>query len=240
MYHLPLLPGYDPGVNVRSSAPPTTKAGQSFLSRLEEAEETGYQGTYFNYTASEPNPDGYISSSPFLHRRISSPPRSPEDENPLGAGTSRPAESSTEALLGPSSLNAGFTSDGGISGTETETEQELRRKEVERRAAAAVEPSSTFETIAEVIFFEYGVIVFFGLDQLQEKSIIEDLDGAKIMMRKMAEHNWEIEECHYEVGYFMSIQCSALITWLFSMILISPNLAFTTTFSVCVYPEPSP
>lgn len=47
MYHLPLLPGYGPHANVRSSVPAKTPGGRTMLSRMSEAEEYGYEGTYF-------------------------------------------------------------------------------------------------------------------------------------------------------------------------------------------------
>lgn len=55
------------------------------------------------------------------------------------------------------------------------------------------------EEFAEAVFFSYGVVVFFGLDEGQEKGILEDIDGAGIMKRKMDEEKWEVEECHYSV-----------------------------------------
>ncbi|EEB87190.1 hypothetical protein MPER_15561, partial [Moniliophthora perniciosa FA553] len=50
---------------------------------------------------------------------------------------------------------------------------------------------------AEVVFFEYGVVVCFGLTEDQEKSILEDVDNAGVMKRKIPEGDWEIEECHF-------------------------------------------
>ncbi|KAJ8082025.1 Sad1-interacting factor 3 [Marasmius tenuissimus] len=67
MYHLPLLPGYGPEANVRSSAPPKTSDGKSILNVLSEAEENGYQGSYFihnNEQSQTPHHDGYLTSSP--------------------------------------------------------------------------------------------------------------------------------------------------------------------------------
>lgn len=70
MYHLPLLPGYGLNVNVRSSAPAKSPSGQSILSRLSEAEENGYDGTYFAESNEEFSSDGFIpSSSPTETRR---------------------------------------------------------------------------------------------------------------------------------------------------------------------------
>jgi len=53
------------------------------------------------------------------------------------------------------------------------------------------------DDIAEVVFFEYGVLVFFGLEEHQEKDILEDIENAGILKRKIEEDDWEIEECHF-------------------------------------------
>jgi uncharacterized Rmd1/YagE family protein len=56
------------------------------------------------------------------------------------------------------------------------------------------------EEVAEVVFFQYGVVVFFGLEEGQEKSILEDLTNAGILKRAIKEDDWEVEECHFTVG----------------------------------------
>ena len=56
------------------------------------------------------------------------------------------------------------------------------------------------DEVAEVVFFGYGVVVFFGLSERQEKSIIEDIDKAGILTDPIAERDWEIEECHFVVS----------------------------------------
>jgi len=53
--------------------------------------------------------------------------------------------------------------------------------------------------VGEVVFFEYGVVVFFGLQERYERDIIEDIDRAGILKRPIAEKDWEIEECHFIV-----------------------------------------
>ncbi|KAJ7918764.1 hypothetical protein B0H13DRAFT_1991612 [Mycena leptocephala] len=172
MYHLPLLPGYGPGSNIRSSVPAKSTTRQSILSRLSEAEEDGYQGTYFP-TAYSPKAhrDGYISSeSPVFTRKPlepfspSSVPETPASEEVLQTPASAPAVlgDDTPASEGP--------------------------------PAPASLPE---EDVAEVVFFEYGVVVFFGLDEQQEKSILEDVEHAGIMKLKREEAAWEIEECHF-------------------------------------------
>ncbi|KAI3618258.1 hypothetical protein WG66_005724 [Moniliophthora roreri] len=193
MYHLPLLPGYGPNANVRSSAPPA-EDGKSILNRLSEAEENGYQGSYFAYTSggTRPNPDndGYMTSSPTETRRLGPP-------TPATPFTYTSA-SETEQYTSASETDV-----------EAVTSQSLDHEET----TPLVDPSPSVPPTyppqrpdpphlpddgnAEVVFFEYGVVVFFGLMEDQEKSILEDVDNAGTMKRKIPEDNWEIEECHF-------------------------------------------
>jgi uncharacterized Rmd1/YagE family protein len=126
------------------------------VSRLSEAEENGYQGSYFASPAPRSPTsirDGYVSAgSPVDTRR----PRA------------APEESEVEAEA------------------EDEGDRPLKRKEDE---------------VAEVVFFDYGVAVFFGLDEEQEKGILEDLDSAGIFKRPMKEDDWEVEEFHFAVCF---------------------------------------
>lgn len=149
MYHLPLLPGYGPNSNIRSAPAPTSEDHNSGMS---EAEENGYQGTYFTSSPSaDPAPmDGYIpSSSPLADRPIVREPSAHPPTHPHRTNTKR------------------------VPGTK--------------------------EEFAEAIFFSYGVVVFFGLDEGQERGILEDVQAAGTMIRKMDEDGWEVEECHYAV-----------------------------------------
>ncbi|EJC99326.1 DUF155-domain-containing protein [Fomitiporia mediterranea MF3/22] len=150
MYHLPLLSGYDPNVNVRSSsAPAKVPGGSDFLAALSEAEENGYEGTYFS---PQPTTDGFDSEG-FI------PSSSPEDARqqpyqPM-SGKTRP-----------------------------------RTRKMEE------------ENVAEVVFFAYGVVVFYGLEESQERAIIDDIDHAAVLTRKIGEDDWEIEECHFAYDPF--------------------------------------
>ncbi|KAH8113890.1 DUF155-domain-containing protein [Phellopilus nigrolimitatus] len=162
MYHLPLLPGYDPGVNVRSSAAVKTPGGKSFLTRMSEAEENGYEGTYFPSESGEGfSSDGFIAgSSPDDARRMQRPPG---------------AEEATEEGEGDVQGEPGAP----------------------RRPRAR---SMADERIAEVVFFAYGVVVFFGFEENEERAIVDDLDSAGILSRRIEDDAWEVEECHYTVG----------------------------------------
>lgn len=189
MYHLPLLPGYGPNSNVRSSAPPDTLGKKSYTSRLSEAEENGYQDTYFA-SAQEPRSarDGYMSSG------------SPVEARHSALHNHIPDESDADA-------------DG-------EEEQDRTPR------------SKKDDSIAEVIFFEYGVAVFFGLDEGQERSILEDLDRAGIVKRGFKEDDWEVEECHYAVSSLFFPTCAMRYNSFYSMIPILHTLEYTTIFSV--------
>jgi uncharacterized Rmd1/YagE family protein len=179
MYHLPLLPGYGPNTSLRSSILPKSTTGKSILSRLSEAEENGYQGTYF--TAAEDRSaaslqDGYItSSSPVQTRR--EPPPSPSPTHQY------PAESETDVGGEPSPQE---------------------RPEIPKRRSAGgneKEQSGSDDDVAEVVFFDYGVVVFFGLAEVQERGILDDVDRAGVLKRKIKEADWEVEECHFAVRF---------------------------------------
>lgn len=157
MYHLPLLPGYGLHSNIRSSAPTASSSGEGdVLHHLSEAEEIGYQGTYFTSASpQEAGLDGYMTN-PELSPLLTATREIPPDPQ----------------------------------------RQPLPRRKAHKKKKPTVDPVN-YDSVAEVVFFSYGVAVFFGWEEGQEQSILEDLDGAGIMKRKMIQENWEIEECHY-------------------------------------------
>lgn len=73
-----------------------------------------------------------------------------------------------------------------------ERERAKRRRRT-RRGSDAMSSSR----VAEVVFFEYGVTVFFGLTEREERDVLEDCESAGIWTRPVAEADWEVEECHY-------------------------------------------
>ncbi|EGN92866.1 hypothetical protein SERLA73DRAFT_146477 [Serpula lacrymans var. lacrymans S7.3] len=155
LYHLPLLPGYGPNSNIRSSAPLSSPRTEALLTHMSEAEENGYQGSYFA-TPEERSPgslnDGYMTSgSPVEMRR---PPRSPQ----------------------------------------AATEPSNTREPQDAQFQTSINNEDQF---AEAIFFAYGVVVFFGLEEGQERGILEDIDNAGVLRRPIEEDDWEIEECHF-------------------------------------------
>jgi uncharacterized Rmd1/YagE family protein len=166
MYQLPLLPGYVPGVNVRSSAAAHSPSGESFVADLTEAEENGYEGHYFTPHAgsSFDTSEGYIPGSPETARQL---------PLVLSEGEQSPEPS-------------------------PDIPRQPRKKEGSppRRRKRGL---SVYNR-AEVVIFTYGVVVFFGLEEAHERAILEDLENAGMLSRKLKESEWEVEECHFEVG----------------------------------------
>lgn len=124
------------------------------LHHLSEAEEVGYQGTYFAPgSLPEAGLDGYMTN--------------PELSPLMSAKTE-------------------------IRGEEPPTPKRRPYKKKKK----LTDPVD-YDTVVEVVFFSYGVAVFFGWEEAQEQHILEDIDGAGIMKCMMTQENWEIEECHY-------------------------------------------
>jgi uncharacterized Rmd1/YagE family protein len=59
---------------------------------------------------------------------------------------------------------------------------------------------STHNQVAEAVFFSYGVSVFFGFQEGEERMIMEDCEGAGSWIRGQSEDDWEVEEFHYVVS----------------------------------------
>jgi uncharacterized Rmd1/YagE family protein len=158
---MPLLPGYGPGINVRSSAlpapPSPTAEAEDPVTVVSEAEESADDAGYFSGrpTSSSVEPaDGVI------------------DATPPGMGSvSEPVTPTMQTVIPSPAV------------------------EPNRRS-----PSLDPESFAEVVFFTYGVVVFFGFNEAQEHSILEDIETSEIMQKPLREDRWEIEECHYEVS----------------------------------------
>ncbi|KDR80337.1 hypothetical protein GALMADRAFT_242713 [Galerina marginata CBS 339.88] len=214
MYHLPLLPGYGPNSNIRSSAPTKMKTGKSFLAHLSEAEENGYQGQYFTSSGNR-SPDsireGYISSSspvdtrkskmpepssPTTPIRLNPPAETDEELEPDPGFATEPESQTPHSEFAPNELHThGELDPGAETDPGTYTPWKAPEETSNRDREAALKHRD--EEIAEAVFFEYGVVVFFGLDERQEKDIIEDIENAGIMKRQIDEDDWEIEECHF-------------------------------------------
>ncbi|RXW19342.1 hypothetical protein EST38_g6507 [Candolleomyces aberdarensis] len=71
-----------------------------------------------------------------------------------------------------------------------EYEQALEREQDRER-------ERQLDSVGEVVFFEYGVLVFFGLTEREERDVLEDIEQAGVMRRPISEDDFEIEECHF-------------------------------------------
>jgi uncharacterized Rmd1/YagE family protein len=79
-----------------------------------------------------------------------------------------------------------------------ESEAEVEGERVSR--VATRKQAAQDDQAAEVVFFSYGVVVFFGLGEAQEKGIIEDIEKAGVLADPISERDWEVEECHFVVS----------------------------------------
>jgi uncharacterized Rmd1/YagE family protein len=181
MYHLPLLPGYGPAAKVRSSVPAASHTRR--LTRMSQAEEDGYTGSYFIPGRS---PDRGISHDGYIARSLtSSPPidrrrlREPEEGEIEGESRERDLLVDTPVLV------------------QTPTLVPPPAPVSEPRT-----PVVSSDDTAEIVFFAYGVAVFFGFDEMQERDILEDVHSAGTLKGARAESEWEVEECHFAVCAF--------------------------------------
>ncbi|EJU02183.1 DUF155-domain-containing protein [Dacryopinax primogenitus] len=170
VYHLPLLPGYGPNVNLRSAPAPSSPSRASFSSLSHEED---YDGTYFASTSSrEPfSSDGFISTSP----------RTPNAFDP----------SLSEQVQSPPDLRSTTT----MSPHRAPAPRDAKRHRT--LAKMNLTEAENDPNIAEAVFFDYGVTVFFGFEEHQERKVLEDLEEAGVCVKKLKEENWEIEECHF-------------------------------------------
>ena len=52
---------------------------------------------------------------------------------------------------------------------------------------------------AKIMFFTYGIAVFFGFDEIQELNILKDVHGAGAIKGACTESKWKVRECHFAV-----------------------------------------
>ena len=139
-----------------------------------EAEELGYQGTYFTSTPAERRRlDGYMTGggspdhTPLISGSYEDPPQMQQPRGDHDDTRTRPKAQSPNVT---------------------------KRK---KRKTSKAEPPVDYSNVAEAVFFSYGVAVFFGFSENQEIGVLEDLGRAGVMKRKMTEGDWEVEECHF-------------------------------------------
>ncbi|KAF6745424.1 hypothetical protein DFP72DRAFT_824538 [Ephemerocybe angulata] len=204
MYHLPLLPGYGPQTNVRSSAPPPQPISasgsapaftKSILTRLEEAEETGYQGTYF------PSQDLIDLGEPAETHHHQADGFVTDDGGPQGESASH-----LPGWVQPAEVDEVREHDGYVSSSSLPREQNVLASHPVSEFAYEYNPypsSSSassdrqLDNVGEVVFFDYGVVVFFGLAEREERDILDDIQQAGVLQRPIIEEEWEVEECHF-------------------------------------------
>lgn len=176
----------------------------------------GYQGAYFtseDHSSATALQDGYILSSPV------EPQKSPRPTLPVAAHISevddfgfisdpegvlstpkildRDALRPTENTYAEDVIDPGAETDPGVYGRTWRDDKKLQDEhEVPEDNRKGKEKD---EDIAQVVLFEYGVVVFFGLQEQQEKDILEDIHKVGIVKGMFGVQDWEIEECHFAV-----------------------------------------
>lgn len=140
------------------------KGKKQALSALSEAEEQGWEGGYFarHRKSSFTTPDGYIPSSP------------PNQRNFDAFGSETEPEPEPE-----SALDSEASPQVGLRSLPEELEDNdaatFRASNGKRKEAS---PDEYLEQkVAEVVIFDYGVAVFLGFEESQERSILEDLSS---------------------------------------------------------------
>jgi uncharacterized Rmd1/YagE family protein len=157
------------------------------------------------------NRDGYISSSPVeirqrQHRqnRAAAEPKMDAANSPIASpglstefssfSTERPASMPVEGSPAPNNHDPSMP----------ESEAEVEDERIGR--VATLKQAAQDDQVAEAVFFSYGVVVFFGLGEAQEKSIIEDIEKAGVPADPISERDWEVEECHFVVSPSLTVE----------------------------------
>lgn len=183
---------------------------------MSEAEERGWEGTYFPPEAPE---EPHIDHNGFI------PSTSPDQQRDI------PRPRGGDGMESEAEPDPGYM-------TFEEDRQDRQDRQPEKNegltpSAEYLQPSLSTQTIpeeiAEVVFFEYGVVVFFGLEEGQERGILDDISNAEIPRRPLPEDNWEIEECHFEVSAVLTYVFSRISNKIYSMIHTLLTRASTTT-----------
>ena len=227
MYNLPLLPGYGASTKIRSSPVVKSPGGVSLLERMTLAEEFGYDDSYFPAAQEEVqhNPSEYILShsppSPMGDLNIISSldvPAGHEREREEAIESQRerlddqdgvPRDDEDVTLKSALENTVGtHVENGHLVHVPSEAEVPADLSEAESpvpRAHRPVRPkpishSYTPSHVAEAVFFSYGVSVFFGFQEGEEKEIMEDCETAGCWFRTQAEDDWDVEEFHYVVS----------------------------------------
>ncbi|RSH95283.1 hypothetical protein EHS25_000370 [Saitozyma podzolica] len=226
VYNLPLLPGYGASTKIRSSPAVKSPGGISMMERMTLAEDLGYNDSYFPvaeetqpaFATSDPS-EYILSHSP--PSAMSAMELMTSMDLPVGQEQQREAEieEAQERLETGDGLHdspelrmeeeVGVRSaleheaSMGVEGELTPTDENL---DLHSGHVPAPQPPpkprrrkshSTHNQVAEAVFYSYGVSVFFGFQEGEEREIMEDCEGAGVWMRGRDEDDWEVEEFHY-------------------------------------------
>lgn len=156
---------------------------------MSEAEEDGYQGTYFNseeHQESTTQIEGYMPSASPVMATHDMTVGSPEQ---LQSAALEQARASGQTPI--------------VVATEERERESSRSENLRPRRISKRKTKSEVENFAEAIFFDYGVVVFYGFREDQELGILEDVEEAGVMHRKIPHDDWEVEACHYAVSRFI-------------------------------------
>lgn len=136
---------------------------------MSEAEEQGWEGGYFarHRKLSFTTPDGYISSSPPIRPNFDA----------FASETEAEPESAVESEASP---HVGLRSlpeeiDENTHDDDDNDAATYRPSNGKGRASSPDEAPD--KRMAEVVVFDYGVAVFTGFDQTEERLILEDLSS---------------------------------------------------------------
>ena len=152
-------------------------------STLTEVEEEDWGGAYFNShrrTSFGSNVDGYISSSPPANRRF----HQAAEALALGNSEAEPdsAIESEASPIAPSrslpGVREGEESEGVVEDERDDdaaTERASYSNGKTKQTTAAPPIPQLSENTGEIVVFDYGVAVFLGFDESQERQILDDL-----------------------------------------------------------------
>lgn len=65
--------------------------------------------------------------------------------------------------------------------------------------------------VGEVVIFDYGVTVFFGFTEREEREILDDFESAGAWVKSFEEDDWEVEECHF-VSHHANVAAARALT----------------------------
>jgi uncharacterized Rmd1/YagE family protein len=153
---------------------------------MTQAEDVGYNDTYFP-ASDDPAAPPFDPSAEYLLSH--SPPEVPTTtswESPQSEPSSPGWSENSDAQTVPPPARV-------------EPKEDFRPKAERRRSKSSHQPR-----VAEAVFFSYGVSVFFGFEEGQERDVMEDCLTAGVWTRPLEEDGWETEECHYVVRCFRS------------------------------------